>query len=167
MTGQLPSNESKQSDYRHSCTHWHVRAEIPIYTVIIQITCSYVAPVHVELAPSRRETVSVSCGRSTSAANGSEVRPGHGGGVERVQVVKQASLHWVRSQEELALVVMGKEYGRGRRGLFEPECAGTRSWGEPSAHGWNCLSILSRWCISITEKRVHCTLLVCPWRVHA
>jgi hypothetical protein len=51
------------------------------------ITFHVNAPVHVELAPSRREAVPKSSRRRLAAARGGrEQSPGHAGGVERVQV---------------------------------------------------------------------------------
>ena len=47
------------------------------------------APVHVEQAPRRREAVSVSGRRMAGVVRDREQRPGHGGGVERVQVAKK------------------------------------------------------------------------------
>ncbi len=43
---------------------------------------------HIELAPSRREAVAGSGSRPAVGRSGREPRPGHGGGVERVQVVE-------------------------------------------------------------------------------
>jgi hypothetical protein len=49
-----------------------------------------VAPVHVELAPRRREAVAESGRRTGGVERGREQGPGHGGGVEGVQVVEKA-----------------------------------------------------------------------------
>ena len=47
------------------------------------------APVHVELAPRRREAMTSSRGRRGAGRGGREVRPGHGDGVVDVQVAQE------------------------------------------------------------------------------
>jgi hypothetical protein len=55
------------------------------------VTRAIQAPMHVEPAPRRREAVAVSGRRAGGVVRGGEQGPGHGGGVERVQVVESAS----------------------------------------------------------------------------
>jgi hypothetical protein len=50
-----------------------------------------IAPVHVELAPRRREAVTLSGRRGRAGRCGGQVRPGHGGGVVDVQVMEVAA----------------------------------------------------------------------------
>jgi hypothetical protein len=49
--------------------------------------------VHVQQAPRRREAVGTSGRRTARVVCGGEQGPGHGGGVERVQVVEEACRH--------------------------------------------------------------------------
>ena len=60
-------------------------------------TAATPAPVHVELAPRRREPVTLSRRRGCAGRCGGEVRPGHGGGVEDVKVPEVAcGAEWQR-----------------------------------------------------------------------
>ena len=52
------------------------------------LTAAFIAPVHVELAPRRREPVTISRRRGCAGRCGGEVRPGHGGGVVDEQVLE-------------------------------------------------------------------------------
>ena len=62
----------------------------PIHILTSHSLTAAVSPVHVELAPSRREAVAVSGGRRGAGRGGREVRPGHGDGVVDVQFAEQA-----------------------------------------------------------------------------
>ena len=57
---------------------------------IISILVYAQPPVRVELPPRRREAVPASGGRTLGVVRGGEQGPGHGGGVEGVQVVEIA-----------------------------------------------------------------------------
>ena len=54
-------------------------------------TAAIIAPVHVELAPRRREPVTLSRRRGCAGRCGGEVRPGHGGGVVDEKVLEEGA----------------------------------------------------------------------------
>jgi hypothetical protein len=57
---------------------------------------------HVQLAPSRREAVAVSGGRSMGAVRIRKHSPGHGSEIERVQVVKIACRSMAKADQVAA-----------------------------------------------------------------
>ncbi len=75
--------------------------------------CEVSAPMHIELAPGRREAVSVS-GRGPAVIRGRKLGPDHGGGVEREKVVKRFSCALSRGREGTRTQMGMRERALGR-----------------------------------------------------
>ncbi len=86
----------------------------PTFPNLICLTIASQAPMHVEQAPLRREAVAVSGRRTAGVVRGGEQGPGHGGGVERVQVA-ESRCRQRKTAQGGGMRVMGELSKVGRR----------------------------------------------------